>query len=124
MISVLRTAVTAAGEPAWRPLFKGRNLDGWETYLAKPQQSVHYAGEKRDAKVGHAGALGVRYDPTKVFSVVNGRVVMRLTEAALLEGGERQPARAGRVQRQSEGAEHFICRIEWRPIREVPAALR
>lgn len=59
----------SASDPS-RSLFNGRDLEGWESYLAKPSPSTVFPGEKRNAKGEHAEALGVGHDPTNVFTVV------------------------------------------------------
>jgi hypothetical protein len=49
-------ATADGGGASWRPLFNGKDLSGWETYLGSPKK-----GEP---------ALGLDHDPTKVFSAV------------------------------------------------------
>ncbi len=49
-------AASGSGETGWRPLFNGRDLSGWDTYLAPPSPE--------------APPLGLNHDPRKVFSVV------------------------------------------------------
>jgi Domain of Unknown Function (DUF1080) len=53
--------------------------------------------------------------------IVNGAVVMRLTEARRLDGGKPVPLSSGKILLQSEGAEIFYRNIEIRPITAVPA---
>ena len=53
--------------------------------------------------------------------IVNGKVVMRLTKAARLDGPTPAPLTKGRILLQSEGAEVFYREIELRPITAVPA---
>lgn len=55
------------------------------------------------------------------WHIVNGKVVLRLENGRILDGVSSSPAVAGRIQLQSEGAEHFIRRIELRPIHEPPS---
>ena len=59
----------AAAEPAWRPLFNGRDLDGWDTYLARPDPSWDVPGMKRDEKGRYTEAIGVNRDPLHVFNI-------------------------------------------------------
>jgi len=54
--------------------------------------------------------------------VVNGKVVMRLSNAQRVDGPEPAPLRAGTIGLQSEGAEVFYRNVEVRPITEVPSA--
>jgi len=64
----MATAMTA-GEPAWRPLFNGRNLDGWETFLAKPDPAWQVPGLRRDPAGKYLEPIGKNRDPLKVFVV-------------------------------------------------------
>ncbi|MBI4659675.1 MAG: DUF1080 domain-containing protein [Verrucomicrobia bacterium] len=56
---ILATVLSTSAESpaAWKPLFNGRNLDGWDTYLAPPA----------DSKT----PLGWNNDPRDVFTVVD-----------------------------------------------------
>lgn len=53
--------------------------------------------------------------------IVNGGVVMRLSQARRLDGAEPAPLTAGKILLQSEGAEIFYRNVELRPITAVPA---
>jgi hypothetical protein len=57
----------AEGEAGWRPLFNGKDLAGWDTYLGPPH------GEKKP--------LGLNHDPRKVFTVVtaDGKPAIRIS---------------------------------------------
>jgi hypothetical protein len=57
-------------ETNWRPLFDGKSLAGWETYLSAPLPTSDVPGAERDAKGNYVKVLGVGYDPLKCFSVV------------------------------------------------------
>lgn len=76
--AVLSSAAIAA-EGAWRSLWNGKDLSGWDTYLAKPHVSVRYDGEQRNEKGEHVGPVGLNRDPKKVFSVVrqDGQAAIR-----------------------------------------------
>jgi hypothetical protein len=69
-----------AAEAEWRPLFNGRDLTGWTTWLAKPHASVELAGEPKDEKGAYTQPLGTR-DPLGVFTVVraDGRPAIRIS---------------------------------------------
>ena len=58
-----------AAEPAWRPLFNGRDLTGWETFLSKPDPAWSVPGLKRDEKGKYLEPIGRNRDPLKVFGV-------------------------------------------------------
>ncbi len=57
------------GADAWRPLFNGRDLTGWSTFMAKPDRSWDVPGLKRDAKGEYLEPIGRNRDPLHVFSV-------------------------------------------------------
>ena len=69
---VLISALSSAGaaEESWKPLFNGKDLTGWESYLAKPLPTSIVPGAEKDAKGAYTKPLGVNNDPLHVFSVV------------------------------------------------------
>lgn len=71
----------AAMAADWRPLFNGRDMAGWETYLAKPHASAEVAGLSRDEKGAYTAPIGSDRDPLGVFSVVDadGRPALRFS---------------------------------------------
>ena len=71
----------AAAETDWRPLFNGRDLAGWDTFLARPDPSWEVPGMKRDEKGRYAEAIGLNRDPLKVFNIetVDGRPAIHIT---------------------------------------------
>jgi hypothetical protein len=69
--SVLLVQTLRADSSAWIQLFDGRDIEGWETFLAKPIKEVSYVGEKRDSASEHIAPIGINVDPTGVFSVVS-----------------------------------------------------
>lgn len=76
-----------AADGGWRPLFNGKDLSGWESYLGVPPPSVEIPGAERDAQGKYLKPLGVGNDPLHTFSVVevDGRPAIRLTGP--LQGG-------------------------------------
>jgi len=64
-----QTSARAADE-SWKPLFNGKDLTGWESYLAKPLPTSDVPGAEKDAKGAYTKPLGVNNDPLHVFSVV------------------------------------------------------
>ena len=58
---------------------------------------------------------------TEAVHVVNGTVVMRLSNATRVDGTAPVPLSSGRIHILSEGAELFIRKIELRPIRTIPS---
>ncbi len=73
------SSVLAAGE--WRPLFNGRDLGGWETFLGKPHASAEVPGLQRDAKGAYTEAIGRDRDPLGNFTVatVEGRPAIHIS---------------------------------------------
>lgn len=71
----------SAAEPAWRPLFNGRDLTGWDTYLGKPNAASTVPDLKRDEKGAYLEAIGVNRDPLNNFTVVSadGRPAIRIS---------------------------------------------
>lgn len=54
---------------SWKPLFNGKDLAGWETWLAKPDASVDVPGLARGADGKYAEPVGLNRDPLGVFRV-------------------------------------------------------
>ena len=61
--------VAFAAEEAWRPLFNGKDLSGWETYMNKPHSSWDVPGLKRGTNGAYLEPVGRNRDPLKVFTV-------------------------------------------------------
>lgn len=57
-------------QDTWHALFNGKNLDGWVTYLAKPNKNVDIKGLPRNEDGTYKKPIGVNKDPAGVFSVV------------------------------------------------------
>lgn len=74
-------AFALAADATWRPLFNGKDLAGWETYLSVPLSTSEVPGAERDAKGNYTKLLGLGNDPLKCFSVVDvdGRPAIRLS---------------------------------------------
>lgn len=87
VIPLLAASAGLAADGGWRPLFNGRDLSGWESYLGVPPASVQIPGVERDAGGNYSKPLGINHDPLHVFSVVetDGRPAIRLSGA--LQGG-------------------------------------
>jgi hypothetical protein len=61
-------AVQAPSE--WKPLWNGRDLNGWTTWIATPDKSVTVADVKRDATGKYLEPIGPERDPLHIFTVV------------------------------------------------------
>lgn len=60
----------------------------------------------------------------KSVYVVNGKVVMALSDSRFLEGGQEKPLSKGKLQLQSEAAEVYYKAVKIRSILEFPASFR
>lgn len=71
----------SAAEPAWRPLFNGKDLTGWETFMARPDPAWNVPGLPRDAAGKYLEPIGKNRDPLHVFNVetVDGGPVIHIT---------------------------------------------
>lgn len=69
------------GEDDGKPLFNGKDLSGWETWLAKPHPSSVFEGLAKNDKGEYTEALGLNRDPHQVFSVVteDGQPALRVS---------------------------------------------
>lgn len=65
----------------WRPLFNGRDLTGWQMFMAVPDAAWDVPGLKRDADGKYSEPIGLNRDPLKVFNVetVDGRPAIHVT---------------------------------------------
>jgi hypothetical protein len=72
VVAVLLSVVSSGrSAETWRPLWNGRDLSGWSTWLARPHASTVLPGEARDAKGNFTRVLGGGRDPLAVFTVVD-----------------------------------------------------
>lgn len=81
LLAFLTLGRLSAAEPGWRPLFNGKDLTGWETYLGKPNAASNVPDLKRDEKGVYLEAIGVNRDPFNNFTVadVDGRPAIRIS---------------------------------------------
>lgn len=79
MIETMVLLMLAQSE--WKPIFNGKDLDGWETWLAKPSKTSEVAGLRKNEKGDYVEPLGLNRDPNGVFSVVevDGRPALRIS---------------------------------------------
>lgn len=63
-------AVAAQAADSWIPLFNGKDLNGWTTWLGKPHPSTTMEGLAKNEKGEYTAPLGANKDPLQVFSVV------------------------------------------------------
>jgi hypothetical protein len=68
---VLLSVMTIHADTKWTPLWNGKNLDGWTTWMQQPSPGSDVPGLKRDADGKYTEPIGSGRDPLKVFSVVS-----------------------------------------------------
>jgi hypothetical protein len=78
---------------SWMPLFNGRDLAGWDTFLGRPHRLSVVPGVSRGEQGEYTSPVGLNRDPNRVFSVVDadGGPVIRIsgeTYGALTTSGE------------------------------------
>jgi hypothetical protein len=95
----------AAAETGWRPLFNGRDLSGWDTFLARPDKSWDVPGMKRDDNGRYTEAIGLNRDPLHVFNIetVDGRPAIHITGQGF----------GVMTTRESFGNFHLRLQIKW-----------
>src|SRR6478672_8017483 len=87
---ILLVALAAAGisfagalpQNDWKPLWNGKDLDGWTTWMQKPSPTSEVPGLPKDAQGRYTEPIGSGRDPLKVFTVspdVDGRAAIRIS---------------------------------------------
>ena len=63
------------------PLFNGRDLTGWDTWLGKPHKLTDVPGHPRNEQGEYTEPIGLNKDPRTVFSVVqvDGAAAIRIS---------------------------------------------
>jgi len=54
----------------WTPLFNGKDIASWETFLGKPHKASDVPGQTRSEDGQYLNPIGVDKDPNAVFTVV------------------------------------------------------
>jgi 3-keto-disaccharide hydrolase len=88
VVGVLGSAIAPRAQPGWTPLWNGRDLSGWTTWIARPAPTSDVPGLKRDADGKYVEPIGSGRDPLKVFTVaanVDGRPAIRISGEAFGE---------------------------------------
>lgn len=75
------SGLASRASEAWRPLWNGRDLSGWSTWLQKPEPSSEVSGMTRDADGKYTEPIGPGRDPLHVFTVVeeDGKPAIRIS---------------------------------------------
>ena len=82
LVAALLAVFAIQGESGWKPLWNGRNLDGWTTWMRQPEPVSQVAGLARDAAGKYTEPIGAGRDPLNVFTVVNnvdGKPAIRIS---------------------------------------------
>jgi len=79
-----------------------------------------HAGEDAENKNGWNDIELITYGD-KSIRIVNGKVVMALSNSRYMVGNEAKPLVEGKIQIQSEAAEVYYKQIEIKPINAIPA---
>lgn len=67
--------------PEWRPVWNGRDLSEWSTWLHKPHANSHVPGLPRAADGKYQAVIGSDRDPLSVFRIVeeDGKPAIRIS---------------------------------------------
>lgn len=71
-----------APQDGWTTLWNGRNLEGWSTWMQRPEPTSEVPGLQRDANGRYTEPIGSGRDPLEVFTVatnVDGRPAIRVS---------------------------------------------
>lgn len=65
----------------WKPLFNGKDLAGWETWLGKPLKALEIPGLAKNDRGEYAEPIGLDKDPKGVFTIVeaDGKPAIRVS---------------------------------------------
>jgi len=87
VLALTFTCMSFAGPPSgaqndWKPLWNGKDLDGWTTWMQKPSPTSEVPGLAKDAQGRYTEPIGSGRDPLKVFTVdpdVDGRAAIHIS---------------------------------------------
>jgi hypothetical protein len=88
LVGLLLGGMAVRAESRWTPLWNGKDLDGWTTWMQKPSPTSDVPGLPRDADGKYTEPIGSGRDPLKVFTVesdVDGRAAIRISGEAFGE---------------------------------------
>lgn len=77
----LFVCATLRAEEDWKPLWNGRDLSGWSTWMHRPDRASEVPGMQRGPDGKYTGVIGPARDPLKVFTVteVDGKPAIRIS---------------------------------------------
>ena len=82
VLCVLLAGLSTHAQSGWTPLWNGKDLDGWTTWMQRPSPTSEVPGLQRDANGRYTEPIGSGRDPLKVFTVdadVDGRAAIRIS---------------------------------------------
>jgi 3-keto-disaccharide hydrolase len=82
IIVVALAGVVVHPDAGWTPLWNGKDLDGWTTWMRQPETGSDAPGLKRGADGKYSEPIGAGRDPLNVFTVVtdvDGRPAIRIS---------------------------------------------
>ena len=82
LVAVLMGVTPFHAQSGWTPLWNGKDLDGWTTWMRQPEPGSEVPGLKRDADGKYTEPIGSGRDPLKVFTIardVDGRPAIRIS---------------------------------------------
>jgi hypothetical protein len=70
-----------SGHDEFKPLFNGKDLTGWETYIGIPKPDMDIPGLPKDSAGEYTGPIGLNKDPLSVFTIVDtdGQPAIRIS---------------------------------------------
>ncbi|HUR34273.1 MAG TPA: DUF1080 domain-containing protein [Vicinamibacterales bacterium] len=88
LAGVLLWSLALRAQGGWTPLWNGKDLDGWTTWMQQPAATSEVPGLKRGPDGKYLEPIGSGRDPLKVFTVdsdVDGRPAIRISGEAFGE---------------------------------------
>jgi hypothetical protein len=82
LAAVVVASFAFPAQSGWTPLWNGKNLDGWTTWMRQPEPTSAVSGLARDAQGKYTEPIGSGRDPLHVFTVVDnldGRPAIRIS---------------------------------------------
>ena len=126
VVTVMMTCMSSSAPPIraqddWKPLWNGKDLDGWTTWMQRPSPASDVPGLPKDAQGRYTEPIGSGRDPLKVFTVspdVDGRAAIRISGEVFGELRTKESFRNYRLRLQFKWGEK-----KWPP-RDGPTTQR